>query len=101
MYESTYLHHINHTFHEQHYEVRFVDSWNAYDYLPDYLPDQQIVTRIGKTMQNSQIDEPVHNLLKLALLYQHGGIMFNNFETIVANDDLSWIEAMFDPANAN
>ena len=64
MNQIIYLHHLNHTFQQLGYQVSFVNSWNAYD----YLPDPNITTRIGHTMQNSQLDEGVHNLLKLALL---------------------------------
>ena len=49
------------------------------------------MTRIGKAMQNSQIDEGVDNLLKLALLYEHGGVLINRPDTIIADEDLSWV----------
>ena len=52
------------------YQVRFVNSWNTYDWLPP-----SIIDLITHTMQNSLIDEGVHNLLKLALLYSKGGIL--------------------------
>ena len=42
-------------------------------------------------MQNSQLDEGVHNLLKLALLYEHGGVLINSPHTVIADDNLTWV----------
>lgn len=45
------------------YEVRWVNSWNAYDWLTEAT-----IARISKAMQNSKVDQTVHALLKIALL---------------------------------
>ena len=87
MFSIIYLHHHNYTFQKQGYEVKFVNSWNAYD----YISTNETIARIGKAMQNSQIDEGVDNLLKLALLYEHGGVLINRPDTIIADEDLSWV----------
>lgn len=42
---------INATAISNHYEVRFVNSWNAYDWL-----DESTTASIGKTIQNAKID---------------------------------------------
>ena len=55
---------------KQNYEVRMVNSWSAYDWLSN-----STIENITKTMQNNLIDETVHNILKLALLADNGGIM--------------------------
>ena len=59
---------------------------NAYD----YISSDDIVTRITRAMQTAKIDEGVHNLLKLALLAEHGGVIINGFDTVLLQD-LSWI----------
>jgi hypothetical protein len=86
-YELLYLYHFNHTFRSQGYEVHLVNSLTAYD----HIPSNHTVARITQTMQASQIDEGVDNLLKLALLAEHGGVMINAFDTVFPQDDLRWI----------
>ena len=52
------------------YEVRFVNSWDTYDWFSN-----ETANKITHTMQNCLIDEGVHSLLKLALLYERGGVL--------------------------
>lgn len=52
------------------YEIRFVDSWSAYDWLT-----KDITNKITYAMQNSKLEQSVDDLLRLALLLEHGGIM--------------------------
>jgi hypothetical protein len=47
-------------------------------------------------MQNSLVDEPVHNILKLALLMENGGILINQFDTVLLGDSFDWVEQLFD-----
>jgi len=51
--------------------------------------------RVSSTIQNTQLDETVSNLLKLALLIENGGIMVGDLDTIFINGSLLWIEEMF------
>ena len=46
-------------------------------------------------MQNNLIDETVHNILRLALLAENGGVMAN-WGTFFAADNLGFLEEMFD-----
>ena len=46
-------------------------------------------------MQNTRIDEPVHSLLKLALLAENGGIMLE--EGCYFPNGFSFLEEMFTP----
>ena len=47
-------------------------------------------------MQNSKVDESVHNLLKLSLLMENGGIMINQYDTMLLGNSFEWVENMFD-----
>lgn len=47
-------------------------------------------------MQNSKVDQPIHPLLKLALLMENGGILINQFDLIILGNDFEWLENMFD-----
>ena len=90
MSELVYLYHLNHTAISFGYEVRIVNSWTAYDWL-----SEKTINRISKAMQESKVDETVHNTLKLALLMENGGIMINQFDTMILGSSFSWIEEMF------
>lgn len=91
MYDIIYRYHQNHTFTMNGYQVRLVNSLTAYDYISDNLT----VNRITYAMQRCKIDETVHNLLKLALLKEHGGVIINNADIVFPNSNLSWIEGLF------
>ena len=77
------------------YEVRYVNSWSAYDWISD-----QTIKKITRVRQNALIDEPVHNMLKLALLHENGGILAAPYNIFVS-DNLKFIEGMFDPVEDN
>lgn len=51
------------------YEIRIVDNINSYQWL-----SQEMVASIRETHQNSKFDLPVYELLRLALLIEHGGV---------------------------
>lgn len=63
MFQQVFMAHLNATVPPMGYEVRFVNSWTAYDWI-----SQDYTERITKAMHNSKIDEGVHNMLKMALL---------------------------------
>ena len=81
---------FNHTATTNGYEVRIVNSWNAYDWLSEGM-----TKNITTTIQKTKIDETVCSLLKLALLIEHGGIMVGRMNFLLARDDFSWIDKMF------
>ena len=51
------------------FEVRVVSDLNAYDWL-----SKETVQFIKRSHQRSVVDIPVYELLRLALLYEHGGV---------------------------
>lgn len=91
MNEQIYLYYFNDTAKRLGYEVRLANSWSAYDYL-----STNTTARISKAMQNSKVDQPIHPLLKLALLMENGGILINQFDLIILGNDFEWLENMFD-----
>ena len=94
MYELVYLHYWNHTAHRFGYQVRIANSWNAYDWLGNKTIDV-----ISKAMQNSKADETIHNLLKIALLMENGGILIGQQDTVFLGDSFEWVERMFNGAD--
>ena len=68
------------------YEVRVVDSWTAYDWL-----SPETIKTVTETIQNTKLDETVSNLLKLALLVEHGGVMFVTLEVMFVRNNFKWI----------
>ena len=85
------VHYFNHTGVLNGYEVRLVDSWTAYDWL-----SPSTISNITKAIQNAKIDETVCNLLKMALLMEHGGILISNLHFIMIQKNFEWIEKMFE-----
>jgi hypothetical protein len=79
---------------ESGYEVRKVNSWSAYQWL-----SEKTKNKITKSMQNIQIEEKVNEVLKLALLMEHGGLMFRVSETLLV-DGLEWIMLEFKEASS-
>lgn len=67
-----------------------MNSWNAYDYL-----NENTIARISLAMQKSKVDEPIHALLKMALLIENGGVIMNQLDYGVAGSSFDWIERMF------
>jgi hypothetical protein len=72
MYTLFYLYHHKHVFEQFGYEVRLVNSLTSYDFLTN-----KTVYMISKAMQNSKVDEPIHSVLKLALIMENGGVLLN------------------------
>lgn len=60
------------------YEVRLVNSWTAYDWL-----SEGSIQNITSTMGRVKIDVGVDDLLILALLMEHGGVIMKNRDVIV------------------
>ena len=92
MHELVYLHHFNDTAHKFGYDFRFANSWNSYDWL-----SEETTAKISKAMQNSKVDDTVHNLLKIALLMENGGVLISQFDIFFRSESLKWIENMFEP----
>jgi hypothetical protein len=90
MYDLVYLNYLQETLLSQGYKVYQVNSFNAYD----FIENKNIIARISRAIQRTQIDETVHNLLKLALLVEHGGLLIDKFDTVILKD-ASWIEGAF------
>ena len=81
-----YLNHFNETAHTFGYEVRFVNSWNSYDWL-----SQEITDRITKVRNNCKVDEEVHNMLRIALLLENGGVMVEATDMVILGDNFNWL----------
>lgn len=52
------------------FEIRFVNSWSAYDWLSNETSE-----KITKAMQNNKFEQKVDDLLKIAILMEHGGLL--------------------------
>jgi hypothetical protein len=91
MSEAIYFYYFNATASKFGYDVRFANSWNAYNWL-----SQDTIHRISNARQKSKVDEPVHNMLKVALLMEHGGLLVNQADVVFLGDDFKWIEDMFE-----
>ena len=68
-----------------HYELRLINSWTAYNWLSD-----EISANITKTMQRVQIDVGADELLIMAIMIEHGGIILKNLDAIFL-DDFEWL----------
>jgi hypothetical protein len=90
MYSLVFLIHLQEALLSQGYKVYQVNSFNAYD----FISNQNIIDRISGAIQRTKIDEKVHNLLKLALLAEHGGLLIDSYDTVLAKNT-SWIEGAF------
>lgn len=66
-------------------EIRMANSWDAYDWL-----SAKTTKKITKTMQNIRVDQKVNELLKIALLMEHGGIMVSLSEILLA-PNINWV----------
>ncbi len=66
--------------------MRLVNSWTSYEWLSREMADN-----ITSTMMNVKIDVGVDELLILALLIEHGGVVMKNFDVIFLGD-LKWVE---------
>ena len=71
------------------FEVRVVNSLNAYDWLSD-----EMAAFVKDTHQKSKVELNVFELLRLALLYEHGGVAVL-LPNILLMEGLGWVgEAM-------
>ena len=70
---------------KMHYELRLINSWTAYNWLSD-----EISANITKTMQRVQIDVGADELLIMAIMIEHGGIILKNLDAIFL-DDFEWL----------
>jgi hypothetical protein len=52
-----------------------------------------MIAFIKDTHQKSKVDLPVYELLRLALLYEHGGVSIR-FPNIVLLENLDWLEGL-------
>ena len=71
------------------WEVRVVNSWSAYNHL---TPDTQ--KKITDTMQRMYLEEKVHDLYKLGLLIDNGGVVISPTEFLPI-ENFHWIEKLF------
>ena len=85
-----YIYHLKAVAAKNNFEVRVVDSWNAYNWIS---PDMS--KRVSNIIQNTKLDESVASLLKLALLIENGGIMIGNLDSILLSGSLQWVQSMF------
>jgi hypothetical protein len=70
---------------QDNFEVRVINNLNAYDWL-----SEEIIAFIKETHQKSKVDLPVFELLRLAILYEHGGIFLRS--SILLMEGLGWVE---------
>jgi hypothetical protein len=75
---------------ESGFEVRTVNAWDAYQWL-----SPEITADITRTMQSQQISESVSDLLRLALLIEHGGVVVKVDQTL-AVENLDWLAEHID-----
>lgn len=71
---------------ESNYEIRFINSWSAYEWLSN-----KTIERITHTMQNTKYEQKVDDLLRMAILKEHGGIIMKLDETFYIDDNFDWI----------
>ena len=79
--------------------MRIVNDLTAYDWLSN-----ETVNFIKKTRHTSSVDLPVYDLLRLALLYEHGGVSIR-VPNIILMDGIAWaadlIEGNIDESKKN
>lgn len=61
--QQVFINYYNATVPKYGYEIRLVNSWNAYDWLTE-----RTTQRITKAMHNTRLDASVSSFLKLGLL---------------------------------
>lgn len=65
--------------------MRIVNNLNAYDWLSN-----ETTNFIRKIRHTSNIDISVYELLRLALLYEHGGVSIR-VPNIILMDGIAWV----------
>ena len=68
------------------FEVRFVNSWSAYEWLS---PETE--SKITKTKHRSVLEHKVDDLLRWGLLMEHGGVMIKLWENFFNEKNLDWL----------
>jgi len=89
MLEQVMSHYLIHVANQSGWEVKPVNSWSAYGHLN---PDTQM--KITDTMQRMYLEEKVHDLYKLGLLIDKGGVVISPTE-LLPIENFSWIEKFF------
>ena len=77
------------------FEVRIVDNLNAYDWL-----SQKSIDFIKQAHLRSIVQMPVFELLRLALLYEHGGVALR-LPHIIMIDSISWAQDLIEARNTS
>ena len=70
------------------FEVRVVNNLNAYDWL-----SEETTALVREIKHKSKVELPVFELLRLALLYEHGGIAIR-LPSILLMEGLGWVEEL-------
>ena len=91
-----YLHYLEDTAKKNKFEVRRVNSWTAYDWL-----SKATTSKITKTMELRKANATVHDLLRVALLLEHGGVMINQADTFFFENGFKWIESMLSGSSSS
>jgi hypothetical protein len=65
--------------------VRVVNNLNAYDWLSN-----EMIAFVKDTHQKSKVELNVFELLRLALLYEHGGVAIR-LPNILLMEGLGWV----------
>jgi hypothetical protein len=73
---------------EDGFEVRVVNNLNAYDWL-----SEEMINFVKSTHQNSKVDLPIYELLRLALLYEHGGVSIR-LPNVLLMEGLGWVDGL-------
>jgi hypothetical protein len=89
MTESLAAKHLIHVGKKSGYDVRVVNSFTAYDWLS---PEMTEAVRITK--HKSKYILQVHELLRIALLIEHGGLAVK-LPRYIFPKNLNWIEELF------
>jgi hypothetical protein len=79
-------HNLIHFAKQAEYEVRIVNNLNAYDWL-----SEESIAFIKETHQKSKVNLNVYELLRLALLYEHGGVSLR-LPNVMMLENLDWVE---------
>ena len=82
-----YLNYLEDQARKNQFEVRKVNSWTAYNWLSKGTTEW-----ITKTMELRKANATVHDLLRVALLLEHGGVMINEVDTFIFEGGFKWLE---------
>ena len=93
MEEALIAHNLIHFGNHSGFEVRVVNNLNAYDWL-----SEEMIAFVKETHQKSKVELNVFELLRLALLYQHGGVSIR-LPNILLMEDLDWVDELMRGGN--